>query len=194
MEIIIASKNVHKVRELRDLFKLLTRHEVLTLHHFSDYKLPLKDESSFQECAVFKATHAARSLNKLVLADDSGLVVPSLNGISKRYTGSEIKDRDNRLKLLKELEGKTNVERAAYYECCLALASPAGLQKITTGICEGQISIEEKGRNGFGFDSLFIKHDYDKTFAEFDDSFKNRISHRRKAFEKMAIFLDSMKD
>src|ERR1700722_17163853 len=117
MEIIIATKNVHKVRELRELFKLLTKHEALTLHHFSDYKIPLKEESSFQECAVFKATHAARTLNKWVLADDSGLVVPSLNGISKRYTGSDQKDRDNRFKLLQELSAKSSLERAAYYEC-----------------------------------------------------------------------------
>jgi XTP/dITP diphosphohydrolase len=191
MEIVIASHNVHKIRELRELLKEFTKLEVLTLHNFSSYQPPESSDSTFQENAILKATHAAKALNVWAIADDSGLVVPVLNGFTKRYTGLESRDRENRIKLLHELKGKSEIERAAFYECCLALASPNGLEKVVTGICEGQIAHEERGRNGFGFDSLFIKHDYEKTFAEFDDTYKNRISHRRKAFEKMVMFLDS---
>ena len=77
---------------------------------------------------------------------------------------------------------------------CLALANPNGLKKCVEGICEGSIFRESRGRNGFGYDSLFIKNDYEKTFAELDDNVKNRISHRRKAFERLSTFLETLKN
>jgi non-canonical purine NTP pyrophosphatase, rdgB/HAM1 family len=197
MDIVIASTNLHKVREFRDLLKSLkVVVDVLSLHNFPSYQPPEETGSSFQENALQKAQHAASTLQKIVLADDSGLVVPALNGgpgiHSRRYAGEDATDAENRLKLLNAVQHLQDVERTAYYECCLVIATPKGFTKIVTGTCEGRILSEEKGRNGFGYDSLFVKHDYDKTFAELDENTKNRISHRHKAFTKLVPFLETL--
>jgi XTP/dITP diphosphohydrolase len=83
-------------------------------------------------------------------------------------------------------------ERTAYFECSLALANPDGLKKCVEGICEGYLLKEPRGRHGFGYDSLFIKNDYEKTFSELDETIKNRISHRRKAFERLLTLLETL--
>lgn len=197
MELLIATTNVHKIREFRDMLKSLPNIDVLSLHQFPDYIAPDETGALFQENAALKAEHAAKKLNMWVMADDSGLVVPALQGqpgiFSRRYAGKNATDAENRHKLLHEMRGLRQLERAAYYECCLAIASPEGLKKCVTGVCEGYILEEERGRNGFGYDSLFIKNDYDKTFAELEETNKNRISHRRKAFERLAGVLENLK-
>lgn len=194
MEIVIASKNLHKIREFREMLKLFAKFDILTLMNFPDYQPLPEDAPSFKDNAVAKGIHAANTLGKWVLADDSGLVVPSLTdspGVkSRRYAGNDATDSENRKKLLVEMQGLEDLQRNAYYECCLVLASPEGIKKCVTGICEGTILQEERGRNGFGYDPLFVKNEYDKTFAELDESIKNRISHRYKAFEKMAPTLE----
>lgn len=195
MELVIASTNLHKIREFRELLKHIKGLDVLSLLNFPNY-LPLPENlPSFKENAIRKAEYAAKTLDKWVLADDSGLVVPKLNGapgvFSRRYAGEDATDAENRKKLLDAMMHLDDIHRSAYYECCLVLAGPDGMKKCTTGTCEGYIIKEEKGRNGFGYDSLFVKGDYDKTFAELDESTKNRISHRYKAFEKLAPHLES---
>lgn len=196
MEIVVASHNLHKVREFREMLRTLKNLDVLSLVDFPDYKLPEETGKTFQENAVIKAEHAAKALNKWVLADDSGLVVPALGGrpgvFSQRYAGEDASDSDNRQKLLKEMAGIEDEDRHAYFECCLVLASPDGVVKVANGTVEGRIGTKEVGRNGFGYDALFIKNDYIKTFAELDEVTKNKISHRRKAFEKMVAKLESL--
>lgn len=196
MEIVIVSKNLHKMREFREMLKTIKHIDVLSLLNFPHYELPSEEGKTFKENAHIKATHAAAFLKKVVLADDSGLVVPSLSGApgvhSRRYAGEDATDAENRHKLLMELEGKREHERSAYFECCLVLATPDKLIKSVSGICEGVILTEERGRNGFGYDALFVKNEYDKSFAEIDEATKNRISHRRKAFEKLSTTLEMM--
>ena len=193
--LVIASTNVHKIREFRQMLKGFLKFEILSLLDFPYYQAPPEDGETFEDNATIKATHAAKALKALVFADDSGLVVPILNdapGVySARYAGEGATDSENRKKLLKAMAGKDEVDRAAYFECCLVLANEDGVLYQTTGRCEGRIIDEERGGNGFGYDPLFIKNDYDKTFAELDDATKNRISHRRKAIEKMMIFLET---
>lgn len=197
MEIVLATHNLHKVREFRDMFKSLPHIDVLSLLNFPNYKLPEETGSTFEENAILKAEHAAKALGKWVLADDSGLVIPSIAGkpgvISKRYAGNEATDVDNRKKLMSDMKHLKGLERSGYFECVLALSSPDGLKKAVRGVCEGTVLDEERGNHGFGYDSLFIKHDYDKTFAELDETTKNRISHRRKAFERLIAILESLK-
>ncbi len=196
MEIIVASHNLHKVREFREMLKTLKNLDVLSLVDFPDYQLPEETGTTFEENAILKAEHAAKALKKWVLADDSGLVVPAIDGrpgvYSARYAGEDATDSENRQKLLKEMMGLEDENRHAYFECCLALASPEGIAKVATGTVEGRIALKEMGRNGFGYDPLFIKNDYVKTFAQLDEVTKNKISHRRKAFEKMAGKLESL--
>lgn len=199
MEFVLATTNVHKIREFKDMLKPILKLDLLSLLQFPDYTPPEETGDTFQENAALKAEHAAKHLNRWVIADDSGLVVLALNGepgiYSRRYAGPDATDAENRMKLLKAMEALESMDqRAAYYECALAVASPEGLKKCVTGLCEGFICKQEKGRNGFGYDSLFVKHDYEKTFAEIDENTKNRISHRRKAFERLSNFLESIKD
>lgn len=196
MEIVIASHNVHKIREFRDMLKSLVDLDCLSLLNFPDYQSPAETGKTFKDNAVAKALHAATTLNKWVIADDSGLVVPALKGapgvFSRRYSGDDATDLENRQKLLNALVGMEQHHRSAYFECCLALASPEGLKKCVTGLCEGYITTEERGRNGFGYDPIFVKNEYDKTFAEIDEATKNRISHRRKAVEKLLPTLERL--
>lgn len=198
MEILLATGNLHKLREFRDLFKSLTHIELISLHQVSDYVLPEETGLSFRENAILKAEHAAKHYNKWVLADDSGLVVSALQGEpgvkSRRYAGPHATDQENRYKLLQEMEHLKDHERSAYFACCLALVSPTDVKKCVEGICEGIIIKEPKGSQGFGYDSLFIKNGYEKTFAQLDETIKNRISHRYKAFERLRIFLETLKN
>lgn len=196
MQIVIASTNLGKIREYREMFRTLPQIDLLSLRNFPDYTAPPEEGDSFENIAAKKAEHAALALNKWVVADDSGLVVPSLGGApgiySRRYAGLEASDAENSAKLLSAMAGMVDIQRYAHFVCALALASPTGLYKVFTGLCEGIVLTQERGNHGFGYDALFLKHDYDKTFAELEEAVKNRVSHRRKAFEKLAIALDSL--
>lgn len=193
-KLVLATRNSHKIRELKLLLKpLSSSFDIYSLNDFSSYSPPEESGKTFEENATLKAVHAASFLKTWALADDSGLVVPALNGapgvISARYAGEKATDRENRQKLLEAMIQLEGIERAAYFECVLVIANPDGYKKSAKGICEGTISLKEKGRNGFGYDSLFIKHDYQKTFAEIDEEVKNKISHRAKAVSKLLIQL-----
>lgn len=199
MEIILATSNNHKIRELKELLKPLQHLELLSLRQFPDYEPPEETGVTFRENAVLKAEHAAKHFNRWALADDSGIIVPILQGrpgvYSARYAGPQATDKENYDKLLSEMAPFTSREdRTAHYECCLALAGPDGFLKCVEGICEGFIVEEPRGRNGFGYDPVFIKNGYEKTFAELDGSVKIRISHRHKAFERLRTFLESLRE
>jgi XTP/dITP diphosphohydrolase len=195
-DLVLATQNGHKIREIRSFLKSLKRLDVYSLLDFPDYAPPPETGETFEANARLKAEHAARVLDKWALADDSGLVVPALNdapGVySARYAGENASDKDNRKKLLKEMERLDGVRRSAYFECCIALASQEGVRKVVKGTCEGMIIEEKRGGNGFGYDSLFVKYDYNQTFAELSESVKNRISHRAKALEKIFLTLESL--
>lgn len=198
IELVIASTNMHKIREFKAMLKGNTALDLRSLLDFPDYTPPPETGATFEENAILKATHAANTLNRWVIADDSGLVVPSLGGIpgvlSARFAGDDATDLDNRKKLLEKMQNLLEEDRNAYFECCIALASPLGLKKSARGLCEGTLQLQDKGGSGFGYDPLFIKHGYNKTFAELEESTKNRISHRRKALDKIIPFLESILD
>jgi XTP/dITP diphosphohydrolase len=193
--LVLATQNVHKVRELRAMLKQLPELDLLSLADFPQYTAPEEIGSSFEENATIKALHASNHLNLWALADDSGLVVAALQGapgiFSARYAGRGASDGDNRKKLLEEMRHLQDEERTAHQECWLVLASPRGIEKAVQGICEGSIAMRERGGSGFGYDPLFIKHGYGKTFAELEETIKNRVSHRRKALDKIMPFLQN---
>ncbi len=197
MEILLATHNLHKIREFRDMCKMLPQLELISLHQFSHYVPPEETGETFKENAILKAEHAAAHFKKWALADDSGLVVPALKGEpgvrSRRYAGLEATDTENNQKLLESMQNLRGEQRAAYYECCLSLTSPTGQTRNFEAICEGHIIDEPKGRHGFGYDPLFVKNDYEKTFAELEESVKNRVSHRHKAFERLLMHLETLK-
>lgn len=196
IELVVASTNVHKVREFRSMLKAFPNADVVSLADFPNYVPPEETGNTFEENAILKATHAAKELNRWVLADDSGIVVPALNGapgvFSARYAGNDATDFDNRKKLLDEMQNLLDEDRYAYFECAIALASPSGLKKCVKGICEGHLLSKEKGNGGFGYDPIFVKHGYSKSFGEVGESIKNRVSHRRKALDKILLSLESI--
>jgi len=198
MQIVIASSNLGKIREFREMFRSLSQKvDLLSLINFPDY-IPLEEEGdTFEQIAENKAKHAAIALKQWVIADDSGLVVPALGGApgiySRRYAAATgASDGDNLNKLLAAMAEMAEEQRHAYFVCALAIASAEGYCKVFTGHCEGILLAGPRGRHGFGYDPIFVKHDYEKTFAELDEATKNRISHRRKAFEKLAIVLETV--
>ena len=196
LKLIIASTNIHKVRELRAMLKPFARIDLLSLSDFPNYAAPEETGKTFEENAILKAEHAAKNLNAWVIADDSGLVVPTLNGapgvLSARYAGKDATDLENRKKLLEAMQHLMEEDRQAFFECAIALSSPTGLKKCVTGTCEGTLLTKDRGSNGFGYDPLFVKHGYNKTFAELGESIKNRVSHRRKALDKILPSLESL--
>ena len=195
MELVIASRNLHKIREFRSILKEYKNFDLLTLLDFPHYLPPEESGTTFEENAILKAEHAAKALQRYVIADDSGLVVPALNGapgvFSRRYAGKNATDKENRQKLLHDMQHIDSLARQGYLECWIVLASAKGIEKCVKGISEGMITDKEKGRWGFGYDAVFIKHEYGKTFAELGEV-KHRISHRRKALDKLLPFLEAL--
>lgn len=198
MELILATTNVHKLREIREMLRSLKKLDVFSLMNFPDYIAPEEKGTTFEENAEIKAIDAARMLKKWVIADDSGLVVPALNGepgvFSRRYAGENATDKENNIKLLQRMSGLNGLARSAYYQCSICICSPDGKYKTVTGHCEGVILDAPRGSNGFGYDPLFLKHDHQKTFGEMNEETKNRISHRRKALDKAITFIESIKE
>lgn len=142
---------------------------------------------TFVENAILKARYASKMSGLPAIADDSGLVVKALGGApglySARYAGSEADDGQNRRKLLQELTYLPLEQRQAKFVSCIVLlqseTDPSPL--IAEGECHGTIAFEEKGDNGFGYDSLFFSTEKGCTFAELTTDEKKKISHRAKA-------------
>ena len=85
-----------------------------------------------------------------------------------------------------------DVGRSAYFECYIALSSPEKIYKMVSGVCEGVVTTEAHGRYGFGYDPIFLKHDYNQTFGELAEELKNQVSHRAKALEKLKRTLEGL--
>jgi XTP/dITP diphosphohydrolase len=146
----------------------------------------VEDGTTFEENARNKATELARYLKQWVLGEDSGLVVPGLNGrpgvYSARYAGRQGDDEANNDRLLAELAPLPADRRTAYYVCTAALADPSGeVKAVTEGRCHGQIIANRRGTGGFGYDPLFLIPEYHQTFGELSSRVKHALSHRAKA-------------
>ncbi|ANH78576.1 RdgB/HAM1 family non-canonical purine NTP pyrophosphatase [Candidatus Chlamydia sanziniae] len=194
MKIIIASSHGHKIRETKTFLKQFGNFDIFSLADFPNYFPPKEEGSSTEINALAKGLHAAQHLGHWAIADDSMLRVPALNGLpgplSATFAGPMATDKDHRKKLLQDMAKlESIVDRSAYFECCIVLASPTGEVFKTHGICEGYVHHQEKGSSGFGYDSLFLKHDYKQTFAELTEEVKNQVSHRAKALQKLIPYI-----
>ena len=194
MEIVLATRNKKKIEEIRRIIADLPI-TVLSLDNFPDCPETVEDRDTFEGNAVKKATEICRCTGKPALADDSGLAVDALGGapgvFSARYAGGGSSGNDirNYEKLLVELENVPDAKRGAQFVCCMALAFPDGSVKTFLGYAKGRITREPHGRQGFGYDPVFIYEGYKKTFAEMSGEEKDKLSHRGKALEKLAEFL-----
>ncbi|EPP34464.1 non-canonical purine NTP pyrophosphatase, RdgB/HAM1 family [Chlamydia ibidis] len=197
MKIVIASSHGYKIRETKSFLKRLKGFDIFSLTDFPEYHPPKETGSLPEENALKKALHAAKYLNCWVIADDTMLMVPALNGLpgplSANFAGDRATDKDNRKKLLEQMASlESIVDRSAYFECCIVLASPEGKIFKARGICEGYIGHHERGSSGFGYDCLFLKYDYKQTFGELSEEVKNQVSHRAKALQKLYPHLQAL--
>lgn len=190
-QVVVATGNPGKVKELAEAlaglpFDLVAQGEL-------GIEAAPETACTFLENALGKARHAARETGLPAIADDSGLVVPSLGGApgihSARYAGADATDADNNAKLLRQLG--TDTPCAAYFTCCLVyIASPADpAPLVATARWHGLITSSPRGTNGFGYDPYFLVPNLGKTSAQLPLTEKNRLSHRGQACRLLAGLL-----
>lgn len=185
-EIVLSTDNINKLREIREILedldiKIYGKSDIEGL----DFEV-IEDGDTLYDNALKKASAMAERVDYAVLSDDTGLFVKALNGEpgvhSARYA-SEHDDKKNREKLLNNLKDKE--DRSAYFKTEIILIDEDKNIIPIEGVCPGKISLEERGDNGFGYDSIFIPNGFDKTFAEMSHEEKNQISHRSRALKNL---------
>jgi XTP/dITP diphosphohydrolase len=193
----VASSNGGKLLEYRAL--ATSASVLIELSLLPDFDaLPQFEESAptFAENAVGKALHYSRFAGGLVLADDSGLVVPALGGApgvhSARYAGPGASDADRVGKLLQEMRGKSGENRRARFVCVVALAAEGECRGVFSASAEGILLEGIRGNGGFGYDPIFNFPALGKTFAEMSREEKNLHSHRGIAFRKAISYLEGL--
>lgn len=191
MKLVFATNNKNKLYEVQKMItssiQLVSLQDINCQEDIEETALTLKGN------ARLKAIHVFENYGFSCFADDTGLEVEALNGqpgvFSARYAGEPVNAENNIDKLLKELEGKTNRKAQFRTSICLLLNNE---EYYFDGICKGEITIERRGTNGFGYDPVFIPEGYACTFAEMSEIEKNKISHRGLAIKKLTEFLKSI--
>lgn len=185
-KILFATTNKGKLREIREILNLPGL-EILSLSDFPSIPEIGETGLTFEENALLKADAVQHLFDIPVIADDSGLEVDILNGApgiySARYAGKNMGDKANLDKLLTEIKPFGFPQKARFV--CAAAYSDSNTRFCERGTMEGVIIAEPKGKNGFGYDPVFVAEGFELTNAELELDIKNSISHRRKAFEKI---------
>lgn len=195
-KVVLSSGNQHKINEIKDILKDLN-FEVVSKNDigFRDFDVE-EDKITLEGNAFKKAEELHKLVKGIVLADDTGLFVNALNGepgvYSARYAGVPASDKSNRELLLKNLKDVPAEKRTAYFKTVIAIVFEDGRKVMAEGRVDGKIGYEEKGQNGFGYDSLFIVENTNKTFAEMSEEEKNKISHRARALMNLKKKLEDM--
>ena len=185
MELVLSTRNPHKLRELEPL---LAPHTVVPLP--DDVELPPETGETFAENAIGKAVAAAEATGRPAIADDSGIAAAALGGRpgvrSARYAGEGASDEANLDKLMREVPAD---DRRVAYVCAIAYVEPGGEPHVVEARCEGTLAFEPRGDGGFGYDPAFVPSDRDdgRTMAELPPEEKDAISHRGRAAR---LFLD----
>jgi len=196
--LLVATRSVHKLRELRELLSL-DHAELVSLDALGIEGDPVEDGATFETNAAIKARFGLRASGLPTLADDSGLEVDALGGApgvrTRRYAGEDASDVDNNEKLLAALAGLPPEGRGARYVCVLALALPGdagprgGIRlSLTRGTCRGRIATRPLGTGGFGYDPIFepaSEPPGGRTLGLWTPTEKHAISHRARAARRM---------
>jgi XTP/dITP diphosphohydrolase len=196
MQLIVATRNTHKTREIEQILGSGFAVRDLTSHpEISGIR---ESGTSFEENAMLKAVAVSRKLPGWVIADDSGLEVEALGGApgihSARYAGANASDKERITKLLSrlaEVDAKSD-QRRARFSCVLAIARDGKVLATFEGVVEGKIADRPRGSHGFGYDPIFIPNGSEQTFAELPEEVKNNISHRAKAIRKLQARLRTL--
>jgi XTP/dITP diphosphohydrolase len=189
-EIVIATRNRKKLGEIADLLAAYGV-GVVSVAEFPDVPETVEDGSTFAENAAKKAAEVARHLGRWAVGEDSGLCVDALGGrpgvYSARFAGESATDAENNAKLQEELTRVAESQRRAQYVCSVAVSDPAGQVRLAAeASCRGRITLEPRGTNGFGYDPYFLLPEYHRTFGELPLVVKRHLSHRARAFERLA--------
>jgi XTP/dITP diphosphohydrolase len=195
MELIVATRNAHKTREIGQILGSTSTVRDLTAH--PEISEIVESGTSFEENAKLKAIAVSRELPGLVIAEDSGLEVDALGGApgvrSARYAGENACDTDRMAKLLTQLaKVDQGDQRRARFRCVVALARDGQVLATFEGVVEGKIAERPRGSHGFGYDPVFIPNEFEKTLAEVPEEVKNSISHRAQAIRKLQAELPTL--
>ena len=186
-KLLLATNNQGKVREYRSLLQNFP-YDLVTLAEQGITTVVSEVGESLKENARLKATILTAESRLLALADDSGLEVDALAGapgwLSARYAGANASDEDRVNYLLLQLKGVPWEKRTARFRCIIAIATPDGKVEFFSGECQGFITFEPRGEQGFGYDPIFYFPELDKTMAELSLEIKNQLSHRWQAVRK----------
>lgn len=189
-EIVIATKNKHKIIEMKHSLEALG-YKVLSLFDFEEFPDIIEDKDTFHGNALKKAQELSNYLNKDVIADDSGLQVEALNNepgvYSARYAGEDVSYDDNNVLLLKNMSGITNRKARFITVMCIYKRNQEPI--FLEGYLNGEIAYNYKGTEGFGYDPIFIPTGDTRHLAEYSLDEKNRISHRGQCLKQLVNFL-----
>ena len=192
MEIILASYNEHKAREIGEIMAPIAVRSLGGLGVSMDFD-SVEDGGTYAENALKKARAAALRVKGIIVSDDSGLEVEALCGrpglYSARYGGADITDSERCRLLLEQMKDVPDGRRAARFVCVVAALFPDGREELFEGECAGLIAREPRGADGFGYDPVMYLPERGLTIAELTPAEKNRISHRSAAFNKLKLFL-----
>ena len=187
IELVVASRNQKKVKEIKQILKGLGL-KITCLRDYPGAPYIHENGQTFKANAIKKANKIARYTKKLTLGEDSGLEVAALGGKpgvhSSRFSGRDKSDLKNNLKLLRLLGNLPLSRRKARYVCSVALADKDGVVGVVEGYCSGIIGYQMRGNTGFGYDPLFVIPKYKKTFAQLGSRIKHTMSHRFRALKK----------
>ena len=196
MELLVATGNIGKLREIRALLTGLPL-KLVTLADFPEIKIVSEDGTTFAENAALKATKYAHQAGTLTLADDSGLEIDAIDGapgvFSARYLGEFATYPERISALLAQLKGVPREKRTARFVCTIVIADMKGaILYETEARCDGSIAHAPRGTGGFGYDPVFIPDAFEQTFGELPADVKNGISHRGRALLAAREFLASL--
>lgn len=189
MEIVLATRNKGKIRELERIFaSTLPGVKLLGTDAFPDLADVAETEDTFEGNALLKARAVSHFTNLPAIADDSGLAVDHLGGapgiFSARYSGVHGDDQANLNKVLHEMDGVSN--RRAQFVCAAAFVAPRGYELVLRAEMVGNLIDAPRGEKGFGYDPIFIPIGFNQTTGEMDPELKDSISHRGKAMRELA--------
>jgi len=192
MQLVFASNNLNKIKEIQSILKGSI--QLLSLEEIGCHEEIPETAETIEGNAILKANYVTEKYGYDCFADDTGLEVTVLNGepgvYSARYAGEQRNADDNMNKLLEALLDKE--DRSAQFKTVIAL-NIKGEQHLFTGIAKGNIILDKTGNHGFGYDPVFQPENYTETFAELPSEVKNKISHRAKATQQLIDFLNTAK-
>ena len=190
--LVLATANKDKLREIRMILKD-SGLNIISMEEAGVTEQAEETGSTFAENALIKARAVMQQTGKAAMADDSGLMIDYLDGApgvySSRFLGEDTPHSEKNKEIIRLLKDVKGEDRSARFVCSVACIFPDGEVLSCEGTMEGWIAEESAGENGFGYDPIFYLPEYDCTNAQLTPSKKNEISHRGKAFRKMARLL-----